>query len=286
MWGWLLAAHSVAFALHVTLTLVGLVSVIDKGSQNVPLYDIWPAWNATTCRSPVSVCPACASNVESIADANMSAIIIISQLVTSAFHAAQAWLIYTDNSTYKGITRRGIKALFWFEYSVTASLLAYVVAYYNGILDLRIQLLVVAAQSSLMLLGLLLDVLRYLSQLDWMASNFKIARAIRGACVVIFVVGFFNVGTVWAPGLVRLAAPDSLAPSFVFWIVLSQTILYSSFGFVLAAFFVPFLFGRHRERLSEGWVFAENVAFISLSFASKAVLNTAFAICLVYGKCQ
>ena len=89
----------------------------------------------------------------------------------------------------------------------------------------------------------------------------------------------------WAPSLYKLFVDndDVDAPAFVKWIVLSEFLLYTSFGFAQLAFYTPFLLfgpGDYRPRF-----YAEELVLSSLSFVSKAVLASAFSACLVYRQC-
>lgn len=293
----LFVAHVCASALHGALFLTALVSVTTNGSQMVSVYEVWPDWNRTRCQavygdSALGICPhSCQSHepynpdVRVHGSANMSAILLLSQLVTCSVHALQSYLLYTNSGWYVTLSLRGVKVLFWLEYVLTASAVAYVVQYFSGVIELRAQLIGVASQSTLMLIGLLLDVLRdsgrlYQAQLlqTW-SENF----VYRVSSFTSFVVGFFSVSVVWVPSVSKLLSSDTGAPSWVAGIVSLEALLYCSFGIAQAVFFAPFLlFGT---QVSQAQAIYENMTFIILSFVSKAVLCTAFSVCLVYGLC-
>lgn len=290
-------AHICAAALHAALFLSASVSVATNGSQLVSVYEVWPDWNRTRCAfaygdSTLGICPhSCQPNGNTPSDvrvygrANMSVILILSQLVTCSMHIWQSYLLYTTSEWYITLSLRGVKLMFWLEYILTASAVAYVVQYYSGIIELRQQLLGVASQSSLMLIGLLLDVLRDSGRahcaipLQTPSERF----VYRLASCVSFAVGFFSVFVVWLPSVAKLLAGGTGAPSWVGGVVTLEALLYTSFGIAQAVFFAPFLlFGTH---VSQTQAVIENLTFIVLSFVSKATLGTAFSICLVYGLC-
>ena len=274
----------VAFILHAMLTLSAIVSYIDKGSVEVPIF--WPRseWNSTYCQasgySPnVQICPSLES-AEYVGDVNFTLILIASQTITCGFHLLQAMQARRPSSLYiQWSLLRGIKVWHWIEYTFTAALLAHTILYFSGMLSIRTQLIGYAAQSTLMLIGLLQDILRHCCLLGIL--NFE---AVRGILLFSFAVGFFNVLSVWMPSLYKLFVNNSEidAPPFVRWIVLSEFILYTSFGFAQLAFYTPFLIHGPTYRVR---FFEEELVLSSLSFIAKAVLASAFSVCLVYQQC-
>lgn len=289
----LLHAHVAAAILHGVLTLSAIISTA-KDVQTVTVFETWPQWNYTKCQSAfgessIGICPqTCpiedpnANKV--VGDVNMTAILIISQLITCLAHCVQAYWLYIKNTIYTEFTQKGLKFIFWLEYAITAPTIAYVVIYYSGIIELKSQLVAVISQATLMLLGLLLDLIRYVA-LDFKSSTKIVeSRLMRYLCIPIFIIGFLNVLTVWFPSLYTLANDNTGAPAWVFWVVLLEFMLYTSFGFAQFVFFTPFMI--YGQAPSPTTVLAENITMIVLSFASKAILNTFFSICLVYGLCR
>jgi hypothetical protein len=279
----LFLANSAAAVLHAGLALSGAVSTIDRGAVRVPVFDHPANWNVTRCGAEygddVPVCPS--KEIDQTGWVNFSAVLIISQLITCGFHVMQAWQARSTDSAYiRWSLRKGIKVWHWVEYIATAPLIAHVVLYYSGMLGLKTQLLGYSSQATLMLVGLLQDCLRHGATQGLL--DVGLAKLL---IVISFAVGFFNLGTVWGPSLYALFIDSAGAdpPAFVRWVVLSESLLYSSFGISQLAFFAPFLIldtTAYVERF-----LSEELVLIALSFVSKAVLASAFSVCLVYRVC-
>lgn len=273
-----------ACLLHAALAISAIVATLDEGSVVVPVFNHGAEWNATACSAQygdsVPVCPATADTTKA-GDVNFSAVLIVSQLVTATFHAMQATWARDPGSTYiVWSLGRGIKVWHWVEYILTAPLIAHTVLYFSGMLSLRAQMLGYAAQSTLMLVGLLQDILRYTVLRG--VLEFSTCRLL---IVVSFAVGFYNVLSIWAPSLHALFVADlgdDEPPPFVKWLVLAECVLYTSFGLAQAAFFAPFLlFGA----AARSYYYYEEVTLVVLSFVAKATLASVFSVCLVYRQC-
>ena len=275
----------IAFLLHATLALSAIASGLDRGSVRVPVF--WPRseWNSTYCQASgysqtTQVCPS-ARRMEYFGDVNFTLVLIASQSITCGFHFLQALQSRRTSSIYiQWSLMRGIKIWHWVEYTFTGALLAHTILYFSGMLSIQTQLMGYAAQSTLMLVGLLQDLLRHCCIEGLLGFD-----AVRYIIIFCFVVGFYNVSAVWSPSLYKLFIDNSEigAPPFVKWIVLSEFILYTSFGFSQLAFYAPFLiFGplEYRPRF-----FDEELVLSILSFVSKALLASAFSVCLVYRQC-
>lgn len=279
----LMVANSLAAVLHLGLAMSAIISTLDQGAVTVPVFNHKASWNATQCSVHGDSVPACPDNeIEKIGRVNFSAVLIISQLITCCFHVLQA---YQSRSLYSNYVRlslqKGIKIYHWVEYIATAPLIAHVVLYYSGIFDLRTVLIGYAAQSTLMLIGVLQDTLRH-----GVLRGFVEPMVAKVAVSIAFFVGFFNLATIWGPSLYALFVDsgDADPPEFVKWVVLAEAILYSSFGLSQLAFYAPFLAfptSQYVERFLE-----EELSLIILSFVSKAVLASAFSVCLVYRQCN
>lgn len=292
----LLGWHIAAAILHGLLAISSIVSILlpqGSGSQSVAVFDSWPQWdpkrcNATFGESSVPICPQTCplddNSVTKLADINMSVVIIVSQVVTCLAHCYQSYCLAFNDSTYLSLTKEGIKFVFWGEYVITGSTIAYIIFYYSGMIDVKTQSYAISAQSTLMFLGLLLDVLRYVSFTLKQQFRLDEAKVLRWMCVPVFLVGFSNVLTVWLPSIIRLSSTSTGAPSWVVWVVIAESLLYMSFGIVQLGFFLPFM--KTGDFPSQRSIMMENIALVILSFVSKALLNMAFSICLVYGLCQ
>lgn len=274
----------IAFTLHFTLALSAVTSALDRGTVTVPVY--WPTaqWNVTLCSSisgsnDVQVCPS--TETEHFGDVNFTLVLITSQAITCTFHLLQAIQAKTSSSIYiQWSLKRGIKIWHWIEYIVTAPLIAHTILYFSGMLSIQTQMIGYAAQSTLMLIGLLQDVLRHCS-----LGNFLDFGTVRVALIITFIVGFYNVSSIWMPSIYKLFIDndDVEAPEFVKYVVLAEFLLYSSFGFAQLAFYTPLLIFGTRDYRTNFYI--EELVFTSLSFISKAVLASAFSVCLVYRQC-
>lgn len=277
----LAVANYCAFVLHAALAVSAVVATLREGSVNAPTF--WPGatWNATQCRADgygpgVQICPS-ADAAEFFADVNFSAVLIISQATTALFHLWQALQAARPGSSYIQNAQLGIKLFHWIEYTFTAAFIASVVIYFSGILSIRAQLLGFAAQSTLMLVGLLQDVMRHCALRR--VLSFATARAV---ILFSFVIGFANVCAVWLPSLARLWGTETEAPAFVKYVVLAEALLYSSFGIAQLAWFTPFLiYGAESTKR----YFEEEMTLVVLSFLAKATLASVFSVCLVYRQC-
>lgn len=285
--------HCIAFILHFALVLSAIISITDVGTVHVPVF--WPIaqWNYTACAikgydAGVLVCPS-DTMPEKVGDVNLGAVLIISQTITCTFHAIQ--LIQTQQHDSIYITWsviKGIKVWHWLEYILTAPLVAHVILYLSGMLDLPTQIIVYGSQSTLMLIGMLQDILR-----DYVVTNPISATSLRVVKFIIissFVVGFYNVFSIWFPAFYLLfinsLRSETDPPAFVKWIVLIEFMLYTSFGIAQFVFFLPMVVSSNSRSLTYFSFIFEEITFTVLSFASKAVLATAFSMCLVYNKCM
>lgn len=285
----LLIGHSIAAGLHLTMAVVGMaIAYGNDKSLEANVYDTPVVWNATHCRSvfnqsSIGICPeTCPADAmaQAVGRVDMAAILLTSQFLTALAHILQLYMIVLGNKTYIQLCKDGIKVIFWLEYSLTAPAIAYITSYYGGYIQVREQLLVVAAQGCAMFLGFGLDLSRHIAA----QSGHPISIMLRATSLVLFVFGFFTVSVIWVPPLYLLMRTDSEAPDWVFAVVLVEFLLYCSFGIVQLVSFTPFLVLG--ERPSEWQMRAESMAMIVLSFASKATLCSVFAACLVYGLCD
>lgn len=285
----LLIAHSIAAGLHLAMAVVGMAIAYGNDTNlKADVYEAPVVWNATECRSAfgqssMGICPdTCPADAlaQVIGRVDMAGILLTSQCVTALGHITQLCMILLGNLTYMQLCEDGIKVVFWMEYAVTAPAIAYITSYYGGYIQVREQLLLVAAQGCAMFLGLCLDLSRYIAG----KSAHPVSIMLRATSVVMFVFGFFAVSVIWVPPLYLLMRSDSQAPDWVFAVVLVEFLLYCSFGVVQLASFAPFL---AMGKSPSGWqTRAESMAMIVLSFASKATLCGVFAACLVYGLCE
>ena len=278
----------VAAVLHATLAISALSVVFDKGSIQVPVFWGTARWNSTECElqgygEGVPVCP----NLDPEADGrhqlklDFSVLLICSQCITTGGHVLQAWLARPGTWFVRWVFEYGIKAISWAEYVFTAALTNHLLLYFSGQLDVRAQIIGYAAQATLMVIGLTQDLFRH-----WSLTAPREAPVCKVVILCLFVLGFFNLMSVWFPSLYVLwfnTPTDQTPPSFVKWIVLLEFLLYSSFGFVQLYFFIPYLL-RDADQYTPRYL-EEQLALDGLSFLAKLLLNVAFSTCFVYQVC-
>ena len=282
-------ANLIACLFHGSLAVAGCVSLLDQGPVTATAFWQHAEWNSTKCGltgyGSVPICPQQRLIGTREFATNFSVVLIVSQTVTTMFHFLQ-YLASTSSSLYtRWALIYGIKVFSWAEYTVTAAMTSHVLMYYSGMLDIRTQILGYAAQSTLMVIGLTQDLLRHCGltkTLDDIACRWCVG--------ILFVLGFYNLMSVWFPSLYNLwiDTPNGQAPpDFVKWVVLVEFMLYSSFGFAQLCFYAPYLWaGRHHGvGLLQEKFYLEDMVLIVLSFIAKVTLNSAFSVCLVYQQC-
>ena len=267
----------------------------------VTSYNTWPVWkNQTHVRLPiVPKWPYCNGNVtgsdreqcdakdsEKFGQIPLVWFLFVLQTCTFVGHVIQAWLCCRGNNDFKFLSENGIKIIFWIEYTFSGSLIAFVAAFFSGTIDIKALLMVLSSQSSLMLLGLLIDVLRYLEHTNSAISNHMRDLFGKWFCwvpkVLIFLVGFANVSIIWIPGLVKVSdnvgkhegEAGSSMPEWILGLYITEIFLYVSFGLVQAVF----TYWRcNDDDDEEAWKFEDKMRLehnihSMLSFFSKAVL--------------
>ena len=251
------------------------IGVLCYTSGSVKSYNTLAVWkNQTHVRLPiVPKWPYCKGNVtgsdreqcdaedsEEFGQISLVSILLVLQTCTFVGHVIQACLCYRGDEDFKSLSENGIKIIFWIEYTFSGSLIAFVAAFFSGTIDIKALLMVLSSQSSLMLLGLLIDVLRYLEHLEHLEylehledTKSEISKHMRDLFgkwfywvpkALIFLVGFANVSIIWIPGLVKVVdnfrkhegKAGSSMPDLVLGFYITEITLYASFGVVQLIF--------------------------------------------------
>lgn len=320
---WAVWAHGIllAFCIYVAIKTSDETPALGK----VKTFDAWPIWDGDSSRAQESRVPIfenwnhcrrsdvsasgkrqCEMAVPEL-EISLVMILIVTQTCTFLCHFTQYKLCTSGSPTFKALSERGIKIVFWLEYTFSASFIAVVTAFLSGNVDIKSLLLILASQSTLMLVGLLIDILRHLK--DVIDKNVDLAfremlgtdlslllhpqyydedapftRSMVSVCcsldsyvalmLFIFTVGFFNLGCQWVPGLTKVI--DSIGSDMPSWVValyLVEFALYSSFGVVQ---FYYTLWKRNRA-----YMLQEHNVHTLLSFASKFTLVLFFIMYFV-----
>lgn len=331
-WNRVKTLHYAAVWLHGVL-LVFCVAVIIKTLPETPslgkvkCFNSWPVWDSNSTRSSEtrvtifhkwdhcirknlsrSAKKQCDMDVEEL-DISLVMILLFTQTFTFFGHVVQYNLCRNKSKTFKQLSRCGIKIVFWIEYTFSASFIAVVTSYLSGNVDIKSLLLILSSQSTLMLLGLLIDVLRHLKESLLPYHDDKVFREMLGsdlsfACrpnyyetegggtlvrmisccpildsytllmAFIFLVGFFNLACQWIPGLIKVI--DSIGTDMPTWIVglyFAELLLYISFGLVQ----VYYTLCKRQKR----YMLDEHNCHTVLSFFSKATLVLFFMMYFV-----
>ncbi|HVB43677.1 MAG TPA: heliorhodopsin HeR [Streptosporangiaceae bacterium] len=146
----------------------------------------------------------------------------------------------------RGLTRRANYAR-WIEYSVSASIMIVLIGLFVGIRDLAAVVAIFAANTAMILFGLLMERQQQPGRADWSAFWF-------GSLVGI---------APWALIAVYLAQPAQV-PGFVYAITVVQFVLFFSFAGNMVLQYRQI--GRWRDYVTG------EIAYIALSFTAKSLL--------------
>tara|TARA_B100001094_G_scaffold248519_1_gene245577 strand:- start:3110 stop:4210 length:1101 start_codon:yes stop_codon:yes gene_type:complete len=316
--------HTCAARAHCVLWILCVFIIIfsyTKGrpyAGTVKCFNDWPVWKSqkddesylpivpkwTYCNNTGNLTKSerrqCNEGSESCGSIPLVWFLGILQSCTFAGHVIQRKLC--KHKEFISLSEKGIKIIFWIEYTFSGSLIAFVAAYFGGTIDIKALLMVASSQSSLMLLGLLIDLLRYMNERERRRKEKKPKKSENEAknennlveelnlvlgriycqwlpMFLIFFVGFANVLIIWTPGLVQLIKKvGSLKGSKIGRILalyITEIILYNSFGVVQLIFTYDCIW--------KSWKFEDKMRLEHnihslLSFLSKAVLVFVFAL--------
>lgn len=146
----------------------------------------------------------------------------------------------------RGLTRRANYAR-WIEYSISASVMIVLIALFAGIRDLAALVAVFAANTAMILFGLLMERQQRPGRADWSAFWFgSLAGIVPWALIAIYV------------------TQPAQVPGFVYAIIVVQFVLFFSFAANMALQYAQI--GRWRD-----YVYGE-VVYIALSLTAKSLL--------------
>lgn len=237
---------------------------IDK---RVPIFPKWNYCNQNDIGDSAKI--QCAQPNTHL-DLPLAGILLATQLCTTAGHWLQFYLLWKDNNLFIAFTKAGIKIIFWLEYTFSASFIAVITSYLSGYTDVKLMLLIISSQSTLMVVGLLLDILRHIKfthrevqriypfvfpgtevnifdttipsvYQKWLiekGSFFTYKKTV----LFIFLIGFFNLSCQWGPPLNKLrevVGSEGGPDSYIFGLYSAEFVLYVCFGIVQLVFMFP-----------------------------------------------
>ena len=181
--------------------------------------------------------------------------------ITCLFHAGIAWSLRNPNGYYqRELTERNRNPLRWIEYSLTATLMTYIICQLVGISNIFLLLAVaVFGNVILQLQGHLMETL-----------NSNQSKGINWWPTAIGWIIFLGQWVcIWTYFLYAAFADPVGPPVFVYVIVIGLFVSYAIFGLIQLMHYA-----RFRNFLSS--TFAVEVAYITLSFTSKLYLTWTF----------
>ncbi|HET6878381.1 MAG TPA: heliorhodopsin HeR [Jatrophihabitans sp.] len=202
-----------------------------------------PVTAAFLRRDPVTVRgPAAAETVFTLP---IAAVVATFLLLAALDHAAVAAPVL--HRRYERLLDRGANYARWIEYSVSASIMIVLIGLFVGVRDLAAVMAVFAANTAMILFGLLMERQQRPGRADWSAFWFgSLIGAVPWAIVGIYV------------------ARAPAVPGFVYAIIVTQFVLFFSFAGNMALQYLRV--GRWRDYLRG------ESAYITLSLVAKSLL--------------
>ncbi len=183
---------------------------------------------------------------ETLFDVRIGAAVAVFLLLAAVDHLATATF---GRATYEADLRRGINRFRWVEYSLSATVMVWLIAMYSGITEVTALIAIAGANVAMILFGWLQERFNPPDRTDTTMMPFWFGTI---AGVAPWIAIWFNVVTA-----------DEV-PGFVYGIVIAETVLFFSFGFN------QWLQYRRVGRWSS-YVFGEKT-YLVLSLVAKSLL--------------
>lgn len=133
----------------------------------------------------------------------------------------------SDSSGYRQVLYQGYNPVRWAEYSVSSSIMTWVIAQLSGITDIK-------TLTGLMIAGVALQGVGYSVERETAESLLYDDERLYQSAVRQQIIGFLIFATqfavIWIAFFTSILASDSEVPSFVWAIIIIITLLYLSFG--------------------------------------------------------
>ncbi len=222
--------HGVAMVLH----LAALITVSALFPSRSNTYSIWMAdveWDAVL-RSPVAV----GINPKSGFDVVPFALLIFIEAVTFLFHLGMfVWALIVKPPQSHIMIKTGINWMRWVTYSLSASAMFVLIAFWMGTVQLLEFVTLVGLVISMMIMGALSEALHASETLTSHQSMNKSSTNYCGCGFkhldwVLYFMGMIPFAFAWSIPFSYFATVDkSDMPSFVNWIIATQFILFIFF---------------------------------------------------------
>lgn len=252
-WDGLQKYNFVLFIVHVVLAIVFIIyfrKVIDPSkpvsSINLSLYDHVFETDMSDPTGPLKVISEKAADVSETTVGNL---IVSFFAITAVFH-----LFYSlnPNGVYLNAVLRGNNYFRWIEYSITATIMLFIIAILSGVKDIKSYFTLVASGIAMIATG------------QWFETSKGMARWLPILIGFILLMGAFL--TIWTSFRDRLNDADAAGlsvPSWLWATIIILFIFYASFGFVpVAQMIFPGVTSRNAEKI-----------YLTLSLTSKATLG-------------
>ncbi len=205
-------------------------------------------------------------SVKNIGSYDLAQLVPLFSLLSTANHA---WSFFDFERYMDYVDNKGYNPVRWAEYSVSASLMVYVVASLSGAIDVKTLSFLVLSNVALQFSG-------YSIEKDVGTANHSGSRLPMGSAVRQEIVGFLiflaQLVPIWTAFFTSVSAEDSEAPSFVWAIVFIITALFLSFGIVSVVYLLKVRRSFKSERFDLASFRTIELAYLVLSFVSKTFL--------------
>jgi hypothetical protein len=206
------------------------------------------------------------------AEYEMSNVLIFMPFITSVFHFIQWCLLHTRSDWFIREIKQGVNILRWIEYSITASLMTFLIAQLSGITNVYLVFSVgVVLNIALQAQGYHFEIAMRFENTKKIKDENTTLNTNRFQMWIPLIIGFIIFFFQWsiiACYFYRTVQASGDVPDFVTAIFYLMLILFTLFAIP------PFLFAR--KWFGIDWVGYE-IFFIVLSFVSKFVLDWTIA---------
>lgn len=252
-WDGLQKYNFVLFVVHILLAIIFTIyfrRVLDPSkpvsSINLSLYDHVFETDMTNPDGPLKVISEVAADVS---ESTVGNLIVSFFAITGAFHLFYA---LNPNGVYINAVLRGNNYFRWIEYSITATIMLFIIAILSGVKDIKAYYTLVVSGIAMIATG------------QWFETSKGMARWLPILVGFILLMGAFL--TIWTSFRDRLDDANAAGFNLPTWLWLTIIILfafYASFGFVpVAQMIFPGITPRNAEKV-----------YLTLSLTSKATLG-------------
>ena len=252
-WDGLQKYNFVLFIVHIILAVIFIIyfrRVLDPAkpvsSINLSLYDHVFKSDMTNPTGPLKVISEVAADVS---ESTIGNLIVSFFAITAAFH-----LFYALNprGVYLNAVLRGNNYFRWIEYSITATIMLFIIAILSGVKDIKSYFALLASAVAMIATG------------QWFETTKGMARWLPILVgFILLMAAFLTIWTSFRDRLNDVNAAGIKLPTWLWATIIVLFIFYASFGFVpIAQIIFPGLNYRNAEKV-----------YLTLSLTSKATLG-------------